>query len=92
MKRGSSLVGSLVSLYRNKLFVCLALDAQVSPIQNIFSSMHKFHFICPHRPASWAGSRSASPVSLILSEQNRSALGKLYDVKWGIFTLKSEMA
>ncbi len=43
----------------------IALDAQVSPIQNIFSSMHKFHFICPYRPASWACRRAVSPVFLI---------------------------
>jgi hypothetical protein len=32
------------------------------------SSSHRtlFHFICPHRPASLAGSRAASPVSNIL--------------------------
>jgi hypothetical protein len=41
---------------------CPALAALVSPIQDIFT-VHYFQFVCPHCPASWAGSRAGSPVS-----------------------------
>jgi hypothetical protein len=39
-----------------------ALAALVSQLQNTFSLTVLFHFICYHRPASWAGSLDASPV------------------------------
>ncbi len=43
---------------------CSALAAIVGPVQNIFSShLTLFQFLCPHRPASRAGSRAGSPVS-----------------------------
>jgi hypothetical protein len=36
-----------------KIF-CLALDALVGPVQNIFFPHRTlFQIICPHRPASW---------------------------------------
>ncbi len=45
-----------------------ALGALVSPVQNIFSSPYTiFQILCPNRPASWAGSRAGSPVSLYVS-------------------------
>ncbi len=37
--------------------ILAALDG---PVQNIVFLL--FHFFCPHRPASWAGSHAASPV------------------------------
>jgi hypothetical protein len=46
-----------------EIFV-LPLADLVSPAKNILSST-LFYFICPHRQATWAGSRAASPVSLI---------------------------
>jgi hypothetical protein len=43
---------------------CSALDALAGPIQNFFLLFRTlFHFICPHRLASWAGSRAGLPVS-----------------------------
>jgi hypothetical protein len=47
---------------------CSALDALVGPVKNIFFlTMHYFNLFCPHRPASWAGSRAGSPVSYYVS-------------------------
>ncbi len=41
-----------------------ALAALVGPVQNIFFPHRTlFQFLCPHRPAGWAGSRAGSPVS-----------------------------
>jgi hypothetical protein len=68
---GPSVVGSLGSArHAGTRDFCSAFAALVGPIQNfgpvqfIFSSPYTlFHFICPHRPASWAGSGAASPVS-----------------------------
>jgi hypothetical protein len=46
--------------------LCPALAALVSPLQNIIFPLRTlFNFICPHRPASWAGSRAGSPVSYV---------------------------
>ncbi len=42
---------------------CSALAALVSLVQNSFPHPTLFQFICPHHPASWAGSRAGSPVS-----------------------------
>jgi hypothetical protein len=39
--------------------VCSALAALVGPVQN--------NFLCPHRPASRAGSRAGSPISKYVS-------------------------
>ncbi len=42
---------------------CPALSALVGPCTNYFFPRRtQFYFICPHRPASWAGSRATSPV------------------------------
>ncbi len=46
---------------------CPALAALVGPVQNIFPHRTLFHFICPHRPATWSGSQAASPVSQYVS-------------------------
>jgi hypothetical protein len=41
-----------------------ALAALVCPEQNIFFPHRTlFHFMCPQRPATWAGGRDGSPVS-----------------------------
>ncbi len=41
-----------------------ALAALVSPAQNIiFLTVYYFNSCVPHRPATWAGSRSGPPVS-----------------------------
>ncbi len=58
-ERGPSLVGPLGSSCRHNS----SSSYLGSPVQNIFSSPQLFHFICLHRPASWVGSRAASPVS-----------------------------
>jgi hypothetical protein len=45
-----------------------ALAALVRPLQNIvFPHRTLFHFMCPHGPSSWAGSRARSPVSFYVS-------------------------
>jgi hypothetical protein len=42
--------------------------ALVSPVQNIFFlPVHFFQFMCPHRPATWAGSCAGPPVSECVS-------------------------
>ncbi len=49
---------------------CPALSALVSPVQNVFFPHRTlFHFICPHRPASLAGSRAVSPVFYCVSAE-----------------------
>ncbi len=48
--------------------ICPALAALVGPVQNIFfPHCTLFQLICPHRPASWAGSRSGLAVSSFVS-------------------------
>ncbi len=42
---------------------CSALAALVGPVQILFSSPHTISILCPHRPATWAGSRAGLPVS-----------------------------
>jgi hypothetical protein len=42
---------------------CLGCSSQPS-IQNIFLTVHFFNFISPLSPATWAGRRAGSPVSL----------------------------
>jgi hypothetical protein len=40
-----------------------ALAALIDPVQNIFFlTIYYFTLFIPHSPASWAGSRAASPV------------------------------
>ncbi len=57
---------------------CSALAALVGSVQNIFFLARTlFQFLCPHyRPASWAGSRTGSPVSVsyVLSVSPRADL------------------
>jgi hypothetical protein len=61
-ERGPSLVGSLaLSCQYNRS----ALAALVGPVRNIFFlTAHYFNSFVPHQPASWAGRRTGSPVSL----------------------------
>jgi len=47
-------------------FILPSLAALVGPVQNILFLAH-YHFLCPHRPATWAGSRAGSLVSWYLS-------------------------
>jgi hypothetical protein len=57
----------LVRWARHAGTIDFALAALVSPVQNIiFLTAHFFDIISPHRPASWAGSRDGSPVSVNL--------------------------
>jgi len=54
---------------------CPALAVLVRPVQNIiFPTGTLFHFISPHRPATWAGSRAGSPVSVSPLVRNSSTL------------------
>ena len=46
---------------------CSDLAALVGPVQNIFFHTTLFQFLCPHRPASWAGSRAGPPISQCVS-------------------------
>ncbi len=57
-------LGGFVRLFApvQEIFV-LPLAALVGPVKNIFSHRTLLQFICPHRPACWAGSRAGSPVS-----------------------------
>ncbi len=43
------------------------MSAILGPVQIIFSLTLHYFKVCPHRPASWAGSRAGSPVSYFLS-------------------------
>jgi hypothetical protein len=58
-ERRPSLVGSLVCRAGTRDFSA----ALVSPVKTFFTRLTFFHFMCPHRPTSWAGSRAGSPVS-----------------------------
>jgi hypothetical protein len=42
---------------------CSAWVALVGPIQKKIFFPYTITLFCPHRPASWAGSRAGSPVS-----------------------------
>jgi hypothetical protein len=65
-ERGPSLVSSLGSSCRyNRFLSCLGCSSQ-SSIKHYFPSCTLFHFISPYRPATWAGSRAGSPVSVSL--------------------------
>jgi hypothetical protein len=46
---------------------CFALAALVGPVQKIFPRLALFQLLCPHRPASSAGSRAGSPFSYYVS-------------------------
>ncbi len=51
---------------------CSALAALVGLVQNIFFPHRTlFQCLCPHRPASWAGSRAGSPVPQYVSLTDR---------------------
>jgi hypothetical protein len=61
------LVGWLGSSFRYKRLYP-ALASVVSPEQTIyFPHRTLFQFMCPHRPAAWAGSRAVPPVSECVS-------------------------
>ncbi len=46
---------------------CPALNTLVSPVTKYyFPHRTLFHFIRPHRPATWVGSRAGSPACLVL--------------------------
>ncbi len=62
-ERGPALVASLVLSCRYKRFsFCLGCSRRPST-KYFFPHRTSFQFLCPHRPASWAGSRAGSPVS-----------------------------
>jgi hypothetical protein len=54
--------GIFVAVRYQIVFFCLGCSSQPS---TKYFSPHRtlFHFLCPHRPASKAGSRAGSPVS-----------------------------
>jgi hypothetical protein len=60
---GLSVVGSLGLSFRFKrLLSCLGCSGQPSK-KYFFPHSTPFPFMCPHRPATWAGSRAGPPVS-----------------------------
>ncbi len=62
-ERGPSLVGSLgLSCWYNRFLSCFGCSSRPN-IKYFFPHGTLFKFICPHRPASWSGSRAGSPVS-----------------------------
>ncbi len=64
-ERGPSLGGSLgLSCRYKNFFSCLGCSSRPSK-KFIFSLRALFHCICPHRPASGAGSHTGSPVSIV---------------------------
>jgi hypothetical protein len=59
----SSLVSSLgLSGMYKRFFFCLGCFSRPST-KLFFPNPTLFHFLCPHLPASWAGSRAGPPVS-----------------------------
>jgi hypothetical protein len=61
-----SLVGSLGSSCWYKIFLsCLGYSSQPST-KYFFPRRTIFHFIIPHSPATWVGSRAGSPACLVL--------------------------
>jgi hypothetical protein len=68
MKGVFPLVGSLGSSCRYKRFLsCLGCPSRPPSTKYFFPRRTLFHLICPNRPASWAGSRAASPISYYVS-------------------------
>jgi hypothetical protein len=62
-ERGPSLVSSFGSSCRYKRFLSyLGCSCRLSA-KYFFPHCTLFHFVCPHRPASWAGSCARSTVS-----------------------------
>ncbi len=54
------------SCWYKKFLSCLGCSSRPST-EYFFPHRTIVHFICPHRPASWASSRAVSPVSYIIS-------------------------
>ncbi len=63
MKEGPSLVGSLGSSSRHKRFFILPWLLWSAQYKIFFLSPTLFQIMCPHRPATWAGSLAGLPVS-----------------------------
>ncbi len=61
-ERGSSQVSSGSSCLYQRFLSCVGCSSKPCT-KSIFPPRTLFHFMCPHRPASWAGSRAGSPVS-----------------------------
>ncbi len=62
------LVGSSGLSCRCKRFlISLGCSSRPSTKYIFFFTVHYFNSFCPHRPASWAGSRAGSPVSQFVS-------------------------
>ncbi len=61
------LVGSLVLSCRYKRFLFNLGSSSRHSSKYFFPHHTLFPFLCPHRPASWAGSRAGLPVSQYLS-------------------------
>jgi hypothetical protein len=67
-ERGPFLVGLLCLLCRlNRFLSCLGCFSQFST-KYYFSHRTLFHFINPHRQATWAGSHAGSPIAVSLVE------------------------
>ncbi len=63
--RGPSLIGSLGwSCPYRRFLSCLGCSGQ--PSTKNFFLVH-YHFLCPHRPATWAGNRARPPISECVS-------------------------
>jgi hypothetical protein len=60
---GPSLVGSLGSLCRYKKFLSCHGGSAKPRTKYLLPHHTLFQFMCPHRPARWAGSRAGLPVS-----------------------------
>jgi hypothetical protein len=57
------LIGGALARRAGTIDFCPALAALVGPVQNIIFLPYTICIICPHHPASWAGSHAGSPVS-----------------------------
>jgi hypothetical protein len=79
-ERGPFLVGSSGCRAGTRDF-CSALAALDGPVKYFFPRRTLFQFLCPHCPASWAGSRAGSPVSIFIKKKQEVPFLKVYLAK-----------
>ncbi len=90
-ERGPSLVGSLgLSCQYKRFLFCLGCYCRPST-KYLFPYRTLFQFLCPHRPASWTGSRAAFYSRLVFVYLRRDVrsckLVLLWPNVWGVWGL-----
>ncbi len=62
-ERGPYVVGFWACRASTRDFYSALSVLVIRELNIFFITVHYFKFLCPHRPASWAGSHAGSPVS-----------------------------